>query len=249
MVETDESETKNQEVRKVNMGQFNLLSSKGGAFSNWTKHLSGSFQQTFLSSVFLGFCLNTPGKNLGQYNCQMAPGSWTGNDEKWIMYRLAGKGSTKAEEPAALEVKQDEKKETGDSDTSDDDDGKEQMRIMKQLQFPEIEANSTFSPDMCPKITRCLQKRLDKIQPIIKALDERGTLSNVLSVTGAQFPHLTKFCFSHCHVTLKETCQMNSPLQRLKGNLEKKMKEIDNCMDQIQTGYTDGLVNGFGKIL
>ena len=83
--------------------------------------------------------------------------------------------------------------------SDDDDDGKEQMRIMKQLQFPEIEANSTFSPDMCPKITKCLQKRIDKIQPIIKALDERGTLPNVLSVTGAQFLFLTKFCFSHRH--------------------------------------------------
>ena len=30
MVETDESATKNNEIRKVNMGQFNLLSAKGG---------------------------------------------------------------------------------------------------------------------------------------------------------------------------------------------------------------------------
>ena len=71
------------------------------------------------------------------------------------------------------------------TESEDDDDGKEQSKILKQLQFPEIEPSSTFSPDWCPKITKCLQKRVDKLMPYLKTLEEKSDLDRVLTQSSA----------------------------------------------------------------
>lgn len=78
-----------------------------------------------------------------------------------------------------------------DSETDDDDDGdaKAQSKILKQLQFPEMESGSSFSPDMCVKILRSLQKRMDKLTPFLTSLAEKPNLPNVLQQLGS------KFCF------------------------------------------------------
>lgn len=79
-----------------------------------------------------------------------------------------------------------------DSETDDDDDdvdAKAQSKILKQLQFPEMESGSSFSPDMCVKILKSLQKRMDKLTPFLTSLTEKPNLPNVLQQLGS------KFCF------------------------------------------------------
>ena len=66
-------------------------------------------------------------------------------------------------------------KDSGDeASSSDSDDGKEQEKVLKHLQFPEIEGGS-FSANMCPKVLRCLSKRLTKLEAHLAAFPSTMT--------------------------------------------------------------------------
>lgn len=112
----------------------------------------------------------------------------------------------KGTETPKLETPDGEQQNDSDSDDTDDD-GKEQSKILKQLQFPEVEPSSTFSPDMCPKIIRCLQKRMDKLSPILASMSEKPTLTNVLAQFQSQvLPESDCSIFTPRHVWQTTTC-------------------------------------------
>jgi len=50
-----------------------------------------------------------------------------------------------------------------ESTASSDEGAKEQEKVLKSLAFPEIETGS-FSADWCPKINKCISKRLTKLE-------------------------------------------------------------------------------------
>lgn len=61
---------------------------------------------------------------------------------------------------------------------SDSDDGKETAKILKSLQFPEVEGG-TFSASMCPKIQKCLTKRLTKLEAHVKSFPARAAMTQL----------------------------------------------------------------------
>ncbi|CAE7940275.1 unnamed protein product, partial [Symbiodinium sp. KB8] len=75
--------------------------------------------------------------------------------------------------PFALEGDGDKApKEPGDGDSESDDssdDGEEAARVLKKIGFPEL----TKKPqDSCTLVSSCLQKRVMKIEPVVRKLDE-----------------------------------------------------------------------------
>ena len=58
----------------------------------------------------------------------------------------------------------------GDSESDDSsDDGEEAARVLKKIGFPEL----TKKPqDSCTLVSSCLQKRVMKIEPVVRKLDE-----------------------------------------------------------------------------
>lgn len=57
-----------------------------------------------------------------------------------------------------------------DSDASSDD-GKQIAKVLKTLAFPEVETGS-FNPDMCNKVSKCISKRLSKLEVQLKSFPE-----------------------------------------------------------------------------
>ena len=51
----------------------------------------------------------------------------------------------------------------------------------------------------------------------------------------------TQACVANNHLCLV--------MPRLKGQVEAKINAINHSVDKIQTAYTDGLVNGFSRVL
>ena len=61
---------------------------------------------------------------------------------------------------------------------SDSEDGKHEAKILKQLQFPEIESGA-FSADMIPKIIKSLQKRMEKLEGVQTTFMEMSSLTTI----------------------------------------------------------------------
>ena len=96
------------------------------------------------------------------------------------------------------------KSEEGDADdsssiSSDSDDGKEQEKVLKQLNFPDVE-NGSFNPNMCPKVMKCLSKRLSKLETHESSFPEESKRSEVQSQSESQKS------FHFFHVLLVSVC-------------------------------------------
>lgn len=69
--------------------------------------------------------------------------------------------------------------------SSDSDDGKEQEKVLKQLNFPDVESGS-FNPNMCPKVMKCLSKRLSKLETHEASFPEESKRSDIQSQSESQ---------------------------------------------------------------
>lgn len=91
------------------------------------------------------------------------------------------KKTTNAPEAPASEPEGAQPKQESDSG-SDSDDGKHEAKILKQLQFPEIESGS-FSAETIPKIIKSLQERMEKLE------GTQTTFAEISSLTAVQSQH------------------------------------------------------------
>lgn len=84
--------------------------------------------------------------------------------------------------------KPDEANPDNDSESSstDDEGAKEQEKVLKSLAFPDVESGS-FSPDLCPKVTKCISKRLTKLELHEKAFADAESLTEIQKKWGSRF--------------------------------------------------------------
>lgn len=73
------------------------------------------------------------------------------------------------------------------SESETDDDGKDQLKVLKSLKLPEIESGS-FSSSWCPKVIQCLNKRVAKLEAIKQNFPQDGAMTDVQSQYEPQTP-------------------------------------------------------------
>ena len=158
--------------------------------------------------------------------------------------------------PVKTEDDSDKTKRTEDdseSSSTDDEGAKEQEKVLKSLAFPEIESGS-FSPDLCPKVTKCISKRLTKLELHAKAFADAESLTEIQKKWGSRFAMtLEVFANLNIRISYLGRCFRFALLmaclrpQRLQTKVADLMGALAKVQDQIQNSYTQGLVNGFDK--
>ena len=100
--------------------------------------------------------------------------------------------SAKAKTPAsATQGSESDSESSSSSDSDTSDDGQHQEKILKSLAFPEIESGS-FSSDMCPKVNKCINKRLQKLEAHYNGFAEDSQLTDIQKQWGSR-----KTCYRH----------------------------------------------------
>ena len=82
------------------------------------------------------------------------------------------------------------KAEESDDDFDSDEGAEEQVKMLKDVKFPEVE-NVSKMPSSCPKVSTCLQKRVNGLDDIVKKFDASET---ALNETQKTFPNLNSLC-------------------------------------------------------
>lgn len=166
-MEEDDAASGSKDVRKVDRDSFELLGEGHAlvisfwALGDYMAYKSLIFKHWFQKQTWVNLFA---GKRTRKSDASDASPALTPVPDH-SSKKAKGDASKSAEDDAS-------------SNDSDSDDGKEQEKILKSLQFPEIEGGS-FSASMCPKIMKCLTKRLTKLEAHVKTFPERATMTQL----------------------------------------------------------------------
>ncbi len=99
---------------------------------------------------------------------------------------MTGKRDKTSPKDAPIQEPQRNKTEDpSESSDTDDEGAKEQEKVLKSLAFPDVETGS-FSADLCPKVTKCISKRLTKLELHTKAFPDPTTHTEIQKKWGSR---------------------------------------------------------------
>ena len=144
----------------------------------------------------------------------------------------------------------------GNPADSDSDDGQgERDKLLKQLAFPTVESTK-FSPQDYPKVSKCIAKRVSKMNEMIERLN---TVSSRSTVQNGFYPQILLSSSHHASsldlveptVICKNDVYTSIVFFHSTPRLLEKAKTLANELNQLEESimakYTQGVVDGFKK--
>ena len=123
--------------------------------------------------------------------------------------------------------------ESDDGESSDD--GEEAGRILKKVNFPDV---GKKPQDSCMAVSSCLQKRLQKLQPLVDKLDSMQDL------TASQEKNLAQLVYP---MRLNQPALVLPTNLRYKDSVKTVISKLTELDDALTTIYSNGIAVGFSK--
>ena len=120
---------------------------------------------------------------------------------------------------------------------SEDDGGVERQRMLKLIAYPDVEKDSPSQA--CPKITKCLGKRIQKLSDLNDKFGELGKKTEGQTACDTQCLLLSSALWAFVGTRFF--------IPRMHDKLQSHMALLTSTDEEIEQIYAQGVVHGFSK--